>query len=98
MAISLAKTLQTVSYTLYITTELLFVDVTMVASKQLGYQSSGHHSDNFMPMLQRTEVVTDAAILSVVLPMYISNPSGAIAAYETWLVGNVGYYSGGSVV
>src|SRR5260221_14440353 len=95
MAIALAKTLQSVAYTLYITTEILYVGG-VIATKQLVYQSSGHHSDGFVPMVVRYEVVSDATMLSSFNSA--SDYAVAVGLVEAYLVANVSYYSGGSLV
>jgi hypothetical protein len=98
MAITLPKTLQTVSYTLYFTTTVLYVSATDVGVNCDGYQSTGHHTDDFLPMLQKRVVITDAAVMASARMNYPFSMATLVSDVEAYLVASVVYFAGGTVV
>lgn len=98
MAISLPKTLQTVAYTLYFTTTVLYVSATDVGVQCDGYQSTGHHTDGFLPMLQRRVVITDDYVMLSARLNYPYNIETLVGEVEDYLVSDDAYFSGGTVV
>lgn len=96
MAIALEKTLQTVSYDLYIKSSVMFLSPTLLVLETRVYQSEGHYTDGFVPMILRQEVISASATISAFAGNYSSVPG--IAAAEAWFVANVAWYSGGVVV
>ena len=97
MAIALTKTLQTVEYNLYGRTALVFHSTEVVVVKVSIYQSSGHYSDGFVPIITKNHNITDSTVVTA-FGSYYSNSPVAINAAEDWLVANDAWYSGGSVV
>ena len=99
MAISLAKTLQGTAYTLYMTTDILATFQGLVVTKESVYQSSGHRSDGFLPIISKVNVITDITATASINNSYNSGDiSAAIATAEAYLINNVAWYSGGSAV
>jgi hypothetical protein len=98
MPITLPKTLQTVSYTLYFTTTVLYVSATNVGVNCDGYQSTGHHTDNFVPMLQKRVVITDAGVVASAQANYPFSMDTLVDDVETYLVSDDAYFAGGTVV
>ena len=99
MAISLAKTVQGTAYTFYITTDLAAVLSGLVVVRESVYQSTGHKTDGFVPIIARTEVITDSTTTASINTSYNNGDyTGAIATAEAYLVASVAWYSGGSVV
>lgn len=103
MAITLTKTLQGTAYTnLYtITTPLSGIsglsNVTSAVFNFKTYQTSGHYTDMFSPLLVRDIVVTDTTVLTAYINAYVSNPTTAIQGIEQYIVGQPGFFSGGVV-
>lgn len=95
MSIAVTKTLQTVEYDLYVRSNVVFLTVGLVVVNIDVYESEGHHTDGFVPMIKRTEVITDAGTVASFDDSYASTVG--ITAAETWLVANVAWYSGGVV-
>lgn len=99
MAIEITKTLVGTEYVdLCFKTSLIFSMTDLVVLDMKGYETAAHVTDNFLPILQRQEAVTDPAATASFNSVYYTNPSTAIAAIEAWLIANVAYYAGGSVV
>jgi len=98
MAITLPKTLQTVSYTLYFTTTVLYVSATDIGIQCDGYQSTGHHTDNFVPMLQKRVVITDADVMASARANYPFSIGTLVGDVEAYLVADDAYFAGGTVV
>lgn len=99
MAISLAKTLQTVSYTLYIVSSIKLISPSShIQVSQNVYESSGHRTDSFLPIISKTVTITDSTAISAIVALLGPNYPGAITLAEQYLVDNVAYYSGGTVV
>lgn len=99
MAISLTKTLQSVSYTFYIrTTVQQHIPGAMVVTIEKFYQSLGHYNDSFVPIIEKQHVITAANVLSIMENNYPGNDTIYIPAIEQYLVQAVGYYQGGAVV
>ena len=96
MAIAITKTLQTVEYGLYCKSNVVFLMTGLVVLNIDVYQSSGHYTDGFVPIIKRTENITDSATVTSFASSYASTVG--IAAAEAWLVANEAWYSGGSVV
>lgn len=97
MTIALGKTLQTVAYTFHIVSELAYSNAGMVISQEAVYQSSGHFTDGFVPMIRRQEVITDASVITTVEANKYSDYAVAINTIEDWLVANVAWYATGTV-
>jgi hypothetical protein len=98
MAITLPKTLQTVSYTLYFTTTVLYVSATDIGIQCDGYQSTGHHTDNFVPILQKRVVITDADVMTSARANYPFSIDTLVDDVEAYLVADDAYFAGGTVV
>lgn len=98
MAITLPKTLQTVSYTLYFTTTVLYVSATDIGIQCDGYQSSGHHTDNFVPLIQKRVVITNAGVMDSARLNYPFSMATLVGDVEAYLVASDAYFSGGTVV
>jgi hypothetical protein len=100
MAIALTKTLQTIGYNLYITNSirLLFVPELAIEMIQNVYESEGHYTDEFLPIIYKVVSITDGETVSEILALLGPNYPGAIITAEQYLIDNVGYYTGGSVV
>ena len=54
MAIAITKTLQTVEYGLYCKSNVVFLMTGLVVLNIDVYQSSGHYTDGFVPIIKRT--------------------------------------------
>lgn len=96
MAIELTKTLQTVEYGLYLKTGMRLLTATMVVVEMKGYQSQGHYTDGFLPIISKIENITDLTTVQAFAGSYASTVG--LAAAEAWLIANVAWYSGGAVV
>ena len=60
------------------------------------YESQGHYTDGFVPMIGRMENITHVPTIASFSGSYASTVG--LAAAEAWLVANVAWYSGGVVV
>lgn len=98
MPIQLAKTLQTVDYTLYIITDIDLPGSDRVLINQRIYQSKGHFDDDFLPIILKRQVITNQARVNTIRMLIRTNYDEAINAVETFLTANVPYYQGGVVV
>lgn len=99
MPIQLTKTLQGQQYTLYIITTVEFIDESRALSVvQNIYQSQGHFDDDFLPIIRKRATVTNNTIVRSIRAVLRENYATAVALIETFLVNNVQYYQGGSVV
>lgn len=98
MAIELVKTLQTVAYTLYIVSVIrVNLDGNVEISQSI-YESSGHYSDGFLPIITKTVIISDSTALTAMFAILGSNYNGAIMIAEEYLIDNDAYYATGSVV
>jgi hypothetical protein len=98
MAITLPKTLQTVSYTLHFTTTVLYVSATDIGVNCDGYQSTGHYTDGFLPLLQKRVVITDSALMDSARLNYPFAMETLVDDVEAYLVADHAYFAGGTVV
>lgn len=100
MAIALTKTLQAVEYNLYIVTSIRLVLTipTVVQVSQDIYQSAGHYTDDFTPMIHKDIDITSSDAVVAITALLSSNYSAAVTAAEQYLIGAVAYYSGGEIV
>jgi hypothetical protein len=100
MAIELVKTLQTVAYTLYIKSNIRLIqtDPETVEVNQDIYQSVGHFTDGFTPMITKVVSITDTNVIVAVKALLGSNYTSAVSAAEQYLVGAVAYYADGEIV
>lgn len=100
MAISLVKTLQAVEYTLYIISDVRLTQQnpeTVEVSQNI-YQSNGHYSDEFTPLITKTVVITDTNAIVAIKALLSSNYTSAVSAAEQFLIGAVAYYADGEIV
>lgn len=98
MSIILQKTLQGVVYTLYIkTTVNLSEENKRIYLIQNIWQSKGHFTDDFLPIIRRNLDTANTNIISVIRALLKDNHTAAILAIETFLVQNIPYYEGGIV-
>ena len=100
MAISLVKTLQTVQYTLYIVSSvrLTLADPETVEVCQNIYQSAGHYSDGFTPIIKRDVTITDTNAVIAIKAVLANNYNSAVTAAEQFLIGAVAYYQDGEII
>lgn len=98
MAISLDKTLQTVEYSLYILPEFILVLPTLAVVKMKAYQSQGYYDDKFVHIVERVENISDAATCSAIYNGYYMDYASCLTALQNYLINNISWYSGGSVV
>lgn len=96
MAIALTKTLQAVEYDFHIVSMVQWLSATLVVLQAEAYQSEGHYNDGFVPMIVRRETINHAPTAASFGGVYSS--SVGMATAEAWLIANVAWYSGGSVV
>lgn len=97
MAISIEKTLQTIAYTFYVKTNVVVFLPSVIVLEERVYQSSGHYTDGFVPMIVRRETITDATVIAAFNTSYWSAEATAILAAETYLLTQA-WYTGGSIV
>lgn len=97
MAIQLAKTLQTIAYTFYIKCNVAAFQPLVVVLEEKAYQSAGHYTDGFVPMIVRREIITDATVVADFNASYWSDEATSILAVETFLLTQA-WYTGGSIV
>jgi hypothetical protein len=99
MAITITKTLQTVLYTgLYFTTTVAYVSTTDIGVQCDGYQTTGHHTDMFLPIIQRRVVITDAAVMTSARLNYPFGMATLVGDVEAYLVVSDAFFTGGTVV
>jgi hypothetical protein len=100
MPISLPKVLQGTSYTLYIITEigLFLTPVESIRIKQRFYQSKGHYDDGFVPIILKEVTVTNQQRVNTIKLLLRENYAEALSVAENFLVNNVPYYEGGTVI
>jgi hypothetical protein len=63
-----------------------------------GYQSTGHHTDNFVPLIQKRVVITDAGVMTSARTNYPFSMDTIVDDVEAYLVASDAYFSGGTVV
>lgn len=99
MAITITKTLQTVLYTgLYFTTTVAYVSATDIGVTCDGYQTTGHHTDMFLPIIQRRVVITDATVMDSARLNYPFTMDTLVDDVEDYLVASDAFFTGGTVV
>ena len=99
MAIAITKTYSAVEYAdLYFKTSLVFSMADLVVLRLNGYKNATHYTDGFLPIIQKTENITDESATASFNSTYYANPASTIATIEAWLIANVAFYTGGSVV
>jgi hypothetical protein len=65
MAITITKTLQSVEYAdLYFVTSILYSSATLVAVALDGYETVGHYTDGFLPIIRKYATVTGGTAAS----------------------------------
>lgn len=102
MPIQLSKTLQGVTYLLYITTEIKVErqqdNLHSVRVVQLFYESKGHFDDSFLPIIRKEITITNQQRVNSIIALLRDSYSEALSVAENFLVNNVAYYQGGTVV
>lgn len=100
MPIVLNKTLQGKTYTLYIisSARLQGSEGVAVEIQQTIYESKGHFDDGFLPIIKRDVLVTNQQRVNTIKTLLRQDYEEAISIIENFLVNNVPYYQGGSIV
>lgn len=100
MAIQLSKTLQGTTYTLYIITQLALRqgEQETIRVAQDFYESKGHFDDDFLPIIRKEVTVTNQQRVNSIKLLLRENYAEALSVAENFLVNNVAYYQGGTVV
>ena len=101
MPITLAKTLQSVPYTFYITTAARLFDAggtAFVEIKQKFYQSKSHFDDGFVHIVEKDVKITNEQRVATIRLLLRTDYKEALSVVENFLVNNVGYYQGGIVI
>jgi hypothetical protein len=100
VAIILNKTLQGVTYDLYIKTDMRLDTSTpeKVSVVQHFYTSQGHFDDGFLPIIRRELVITNQQRVNSIKLLLRESYKEAINVAENFFVNNVAFYQGGTVV
>jgi len=95
MAIILHKILQDQVFDLYMKTEIALTNQNNVRVVQKVYESKGHFEDDFLPIILKSTVVSNAQRVNTIKLLLANDYEEAVSVVENFLVNNIPYYNGG---